>query len=160
MKHELENISAKYEKVQCDLDQLMKSQANKDVLNHEHLKKEIDTLQNKYEHHVEKQNEIINVQNRNISDLSMKIEMLMNENLKLKERRYYLCDKCEFDSEIRETLLEHQHNEHRTDCDDESESEEEESPVYQCDLCDYNSGWPDSVAFHYREVHGIQMNWK
>ena len=53
--------------------------------------------------------------------------------------------------------MDHKLNEHQ---ENESESDEEESPLYQCDLCPYNSGWPDNSAFHYEEVHGIHMNWK
>ena len=52
------------------------------------------------------------------------------------------------------TIINHKHE------NTESKSEEEESTIYQCDLCQYNSGWPDNVAFHYREIHKIYMNWE
>jgi hypothetical protein len=148
-------MSTKCEKVQRDLDQLLANQAKQDSFKNEDLKKETDNIKNKDDQQFEKQNEIIDVQSEHISDLSFKIKILMQENSKLKQRKMYSCDECNFDSEIRDQVLDHKLNEHQ-----ENESDEEESPLYQCDLCRYNSGWPDNVAFHYGEVHGIQMNLK
>ena len=77
----------------------------------------------------------------------------------MKQRRIYAYDEWDFEDGNRDTIL--KYNDHQINCD-ESESEEDEtpSPEYQCDLCDYISGWPDNVAFHYKEEHKIQMNWK
>ena len=101
-KHELEKMNAKCEKVQCDLDQLMEHQAKQDLLNNEHLKNEIETIHNKHDLQIEKQTNIINDQSRSISELSIKIELLMKENKRLKQRRHYSCEECHFDCEIRE----------------------------------------------------------
>ena len=135
-------MNAESEKVQCDLDQLMEHQAKQDLLHNAYLKNEIETIQNKHDLQIEKQTNIINDQSRSISELSIKIELLMKENKRLKQIRHYSCEECHFDSEIREQLLKHKYNEHQ---ENESESEEEESTFYQCDLCPYKSGWPDNV---------------
>ena len=67
-------MSAKCEKVQCDLDQLMANQAKQDSFKNEDLKKETEKIQKKYNQQFEKQNKIINVQSKNISDLSSKLK--------------------------------------------------------------------------------------
>ena len=121
-------MSKKCEKVQFNLDQLMANQAKQDSFKNEDLKKETENIQKKYNQQFEKQNEIINVQSKHISDLSFKIDVLMQENTKLKQRRIYPCDECNFDSEIRDKVLDHKQNEHQ---ENESESDEEESPLYQ-----------------------------
>ena len=64
LNHGLKKMNAKCEKVQCDLDQLMEHQAKQDLLNNEHIKNEIETIQNKHDLQIEKQTNIINNQNR------------------------------------------------------------------------------------------------
>jgi hypothetical protein len=71
-----------------------------------------------------------------------------------------VCEECDFEANNKHNILNHKYNEHQVDSENDSDAEEDESPNYQCDLCAYNSGWPDNVAFHYREIHNIQMNSK
>ena len=61
--------------------------------------------------------------------------------------------------ESQQKLQEHRQEYHSTDCDIERESESEERIVYRCDLCGYESSYPDNVAFHYTEDHAIKINW-
>ena len=86
----------------------------------------------------------------------------MQENLKLKLTKIYACDNCNFETTEKCDLLIHRKNAHADQFENESESDDDYSsrPTYQCDLCTYNSTYPDNVAFHYGEKHKIKMSWE
>ena len=133
----------------------MEYQSKQDNLKKDNMEKEIEDVQNKFRQALE----TINEQNKKVNELVFNLEILNKENIELKQKRFYECDECDFESYTRDDVINHKYQAHRDD-ENESESEEDESPTFQCDLCEYNSGWPDSVAFHYREDHKIQMNWE
>ena len=152
LKTDLTELNDKHEKTLLDLDHLMNYQSKQDILKNDDKKKELEVVQYKFKKTLEKNFEMIN-------QLNTKIEILTNENVELKRRRVYACDECDFDSYSRNDIESHKNQEHQFE-DNESESDEDESPIYKCDLCEYNSGWPDNVTFHYREDHKIYMNWE
>ena len=135
----------------------MENQSKQDFVTNESIKKEQEVFKKRFDQALEQNIKIVNDQNVKIQDLTNKIVILAKENLELKQRKVYVCDECDFEGYTRETISNHKYEEHERN---ESESEEEESTIYQCDLCEYNSGWPDNVAFHYREIHKTYMNWE
>ena len=78
----------------------------------------------------------------------------------MKQTKTFECDECEYKTESREKLEKHQFNEHHSDFENKSESDDSKITWYHCDICNYDSWYPDNVAFHYREAHNIQMSWE
>ena len=154
-------MKQKCEKTKHDLDQLMEYQSKQEILKKEFVQKEMEVLQKKFDHALENNFEIIRCQNIRMYDLIAQTDILKKENNELKQRKWYTCNECDFETDNRDTII-NSAFENQNDCENESqsESEEDERPSYQCDLCAYNSGCRDNVALHYREIHEIPMNWK
>ena len=70
-----------------------------------------------------------------------------------------VCDICDFQTGEKQHLSSHKQDDHLRESDTE-ENDDDICLTCHSDLISYNAMCPGNVAFHYREVHSIKINWE
>ena len=159
LKKEMEDINVKHENLKVQLDIMMESQARQDNNNKDIVANEIEKIKEEFIHILNVKTETINNQTKQIAKLTSEIVHLQN----IKQNNLFVCENCDFKTQEKNDLLIHKQNMHENLFLNESEIEDSDDdicPTYKCDLCGFTAMYPDNVAFHYRENHGIKMTWE